>query len=246
MQNCGGSILETIENQNKIIRIQNQTIDRLAIVAMQHGEIDDESLREIEQTSGCRRMQELHPKPWERSGRRTERMKLTEETIEAIKMAITWMAGIGIVIDLTPGIKVYPIRWLLKQIGSLLFKDAKDQIEILNGKVSQIKEDLDEFKDESRSTDSQIKEDLAEHKTESRRAEILDFANSCMNHRKHTQEEFKHIIKLHDEYSDYVEKHKIKNGEVKVAYKYIEEIYQRRISKNDFLTGNVEDDPEDK
>jgi hypothetical protein len=51
MQNCGGSILETIENQNKIIRIQNQTIDRLAIVAMQHGEIDDESLREIEQTS---------------------------------------------------------------------------------------------------------------------------------------------------------------------------------------------------
>ena len=96
-------------------------------------------------------------------------MKLTEETIEAIKMATTWMAGIGIVIDLTPGIKVYPIRWILKQIGNLLFKDAKDQIEILNGKVSQIKEDLDEFKEESRSTDSQIKEDLAEHKTESRR-----------------------------------------------------------------------------
>lgn len=43
---------------------------------------------------------------------------------------------------------------------------------------------------------NKIEKDLQEHKIESWRAEILDFANSCMNHRRHTKEEFNKMIFL--------------------------------------------------
>ena len=32
---------------------------------------------------------------------------------DMVQKAIVWLAGIGIVIDLTPGIKIQPVRWLI-------------------------------------------------------------------------------------------------------------------------------------
>ena len=83
-------------------------------------------------------------------------------------------AALGIVVDLTPGIKFQPVRWAIKKLGDLLNHDIKEKIE-------------------------KIETELEEHKLESQRYEILDFANSCMNHRRHTKEEFDHIIKVQNE-----------------------------------------------
>ncbi len=121
-------------------------------------------------------------------------------------------AALGIVVDLTPGIKFQPVRWAIKKLGDLLNHDIKEKIE-------------------------KIETELEEHKLESQRYEILDFANSCMNHRRHTKEEFDHIIKVHDSYESYIMAHKMKNGQVKVAYEYIEKIYMHCIENNSFLTG---------
>lgn len=38
---------------------------------------------------------------------------------DMVQKAIVWLAGIGIVIDLTPGIKIQPVRWLIKQLGQV-------------------------------------------------------------------------------------------------------------------------------
>lgn len=64
---------------------------------------------------------------------------------------------------------------------------------------------------------------------------ILDFANSCMYGRKHTQEQFKFIIKKCDEYEEYVEKNKIKNGEITSAIEYIRKLNTKCMENNSFL-----------
>ena len=48
---------------------------------------------------------------------------------EVVQKVIVWLAGIGIVIDLTPGIKVQPVRWLIKQLGNLMNHDMKEQLD---------------------------------------------------------------------------------------------------------------------
>lgn len=119
---------------------------------------------------------------------------------------------------MTPGIKVQPVRWLLTWLGKQLNKDMQEKLDKLT-------------------------KDFEAHKVDSWRSEILDFSNSCMNRRRHTKEEFDHIISVHDDYAKYVEEKKIENGQVKLAYEYIAELYHRCCEKNSFLV--VRPDEED-
>ena len=87
-----------------------------------------------------------------------------------------------------------------------------------------------------------LAKDFESHKVDSWRSEILEFANSCMNRRKHTKEEFDHIISVHDDYTEYVKTNKIENGQVDLAYEYIEKLYQRCLEKNSFLVVRPDDE----
>lgn len=120
------------------------------------------------------------------------------------------LAAVGIVIDLTPGIKIQPVRYLIRQIGNLMNHDIKGQLD-------------------------KIEKDLQEHKVESWRREILDFANSCMNHTRHTKEEFDNFFKNHDDYEKYISENKLENGCVNVAFKYVGKIYLHCMETNDFM-----------
>ncbi len=126
------------------------------------------------------------------------------------KQICAWLAAIGVIVDLTPGIKICPVRWIIKKIGNMLNFDIKTQLD-------------------------RLERDFEKHKVESQRCEILDFANSCMNKRNHTKEEFDHIIKIHDDYDEYINQRNIKNGQVKVAYDYIEKLYEQNLKHNSFL-----------
>ena len=137
---------------------------------------------------------------------------------ETVQTVIVWLAGIGIVIDLTPGIKIQPVRWLIKQLGNLMNHDIKEQL-------------------------NKIEKDLQEHKVESWRREILDFANSCMNRRRHTKEEFDNFFKNHDAYGKYIHENNLENGCVDMAFVYVKKIYLHCMETNDFLV--EKDDKED-
>ena len=67
------------------------------------------------------------------------------------------------------------------------------------------------------------------------RYEVLDFANSCRNGRKHTKDEFEHIIDLNLKYKDLLTKTNAKNGVFDSEYAYIFEIYQMCQRENEFL-----------
>lgn len=122
-------------------------------------------------------------------------------------------------VDLTPGIKVQPVRALLAWLGKQLNRDIVTKVD-------------------------KLAKDFETHKVDSWRAEILDFANSCMNRRRHTKEEFDHILAVLDDYEAYVEEKKIKNGQVEQAKYFINGLYQKCCEKNSFLVVRPEDEEE--
>lgn len=67
------------------------------------------------------------------------------------------------------------------------------------------------------------------------RNHVLDFANSCMNHRKHTKKEFENIIEENNLYEDLVKKYKIKNAVYTEDYNFVLDIYHQCQKEGSFL-----------
>jgi len=93
---------------------------------------------------------------------------------------------------------------------------------------------LKRLKDVEDKLDGHIKAESDKELMDMRR-DILDFCNACMNHRKHTQEQFKFVIKECDTYEKYIEDNHVKNGEITAAVKEIRRIYEQCIHDNSFL-----------
>ena len=67
------------------------------------------------------------------------------------------------------------------------------------------------------------------------RHEILDFYNSCKNGRKHTKDEFEHILEAHDRYETIIKKRQIKNGVMDIEHQYIRDVYRKSLESDNFL-----------
>ena len=81
-----------------------------------------------------------------------------------------------------------------------------------------------------------IEKNVDENEKDRIRWEILSFANSCRNGRKHTYDEFRHVVDLKDKYEKLLKKTDDKNGVFNLEYEYIQRIFEKRQQKNDFLT----------
>lgn len=108
-------------------------------------------------------------------------------------------------IEIIP-IKISPLRWIGKRING----DIKDEL-------------------------SGLKYTVDTNEMDRIRYEVLDFANSCRNKRKHTKDEFQHIIDLNDKYEKLIEKYEIENGVFKTEYQYIIKIYNKCLDKDTFF-----------
>lgn len=107
-------------------------------------------------------------------------------------------------------IKINPWSALFKWIGSILTGDIKTQL-------------------------NEITKEVRDNEKDRIRWEILDFANSCHNGRKHTKDEFRHINKLNQKYIKLLQETEDTNGEFEIEYQYIKDLYAERTRKNDFL-----------
>lgn len=119
-------------------------------------------------------------------------------------------------IQISP-IKIDPWSFIIKWIGKVLMGEAC-------GKMDDLIEKIDDM-------DTEMKE----NEKDRIRWEILDFANSCHNHRKHTRDEFKHIIELNDKYNTLLEQTHDRNGVFKAEYEYIKKLYDKLNEKDAFL-----------
>lgn len=116
---------------------------------------------------------------------------------------------------------------------------GKDRDEKILNKINDLERAVTSKVDNLESTLSMKIQEVSDRNDENEkdriRWEILDFANSCRNNRKHSKEEFNHIIELKVKYERLLEKSGDKNGVFEEDFKYIEGIYAERLEKNDFL-----------
>ena len=123
---------------------------------------------------------------------------------------------VSIFIQITP-IKWNPISSFIKWFGKLITEDVSKSV------------------DELSNTTSRLAAEVIENEKDRIRWEILDFANSCRNGRKHTHDEFKHIITLNTKYKKLLKASSDENGVFDREYDYIKKLYAERLEKNDFL-----------
>lgn len=153
---------------------------------------------------------------------------------QALRKILEW-AGNNItlvVIFFTFVIQITPIKWnpwtsLVNWLGEKLTKGPCSKLDGLITKVDG------------------IENNVMENEKDRIRWEILDFANSCRNGRKHTKDEFEHIVTLNKKYRKLLKATKDENGVFELEYEYIKNLYAKRLEKNDFLTSYGGHDPEE-
>lgn len=122
-------------------------------------------------------------------------------------------AGLFVVLSLiqiTP-LKLDPWSKIAKWIGNALNGDLMKEVGALNDHVDQ--NEIDRL-----------------------RWEILDFANSCQRGHKHSQEEFDHIVKMHEKYEEILRRRRETNGQIDLAFEYITTLYKKCQIEHDFLS----------
>lgn len=124
--------------------------------------------------------------------------------------------ALSLVVQFTP-IKINPWTTLFKWVGRLINAELKEEI-------AELKKAL---KEQDKSIDENEKDRI--------RYEVLEFANSCRHGRKHTKDEFQHIIVLNTKYHRLLEKTDDENGVFDEEYKYILELYEMCQRENKFL-----------
>lgn len=128
--------------------------------------------------------------------------------------------GLSIFIEITP-IKINPITACLKWIADELNKETKEQLSDVSSQLTDISGRINMLE------------------INDMRSKILDFSNSCLNERKHTKDEFEHIIDLHTQYVETISKYHMKNGRVDLAFQYISDLYKSSLQENSFLDSNA-------
>ena len=143
---------------------------------------------------------------------------MNEQVLEYIKYGLWILFGSGLLFEITP-IKIKPLSFILSGIGKRLNKDVEEKLSNVEAKVDSV----------------QI--DLQNHKVESWRRDILNFADSLSLGRNKSKEQFLYIISLHDVYLKYIQEKGIINGQINIAYDFIEKQYNEHLENNSFYKG---------
>lgn len=124
--------------------------------------------------------------------------------------------------------------------------DYNEQIKAVTENVKTMRKDVDEMKEGTVKNCETLKTRLDQlEATNIRsndlqtirqiRAHVLDFANSCMNKRKHTKLDFENIIDENKQYKALIKKYNIENDVYKEDYEFIMKIYHRCQDEGSFL-----------
>lgn len=141
---------------------------------------------------------------------------MLEHIIEFISNPGVLIAGVLTCVEIAP-IKINPIQWLLKKAGEVITHDVRTELQ-------EVKSEL-----------QVVKAEVQDSKVQSWRWNVLDFANSCRYERRHTSDEWKHVISQLADYEQYIEKNDISNGVFEEDAAYLRKEYQEHCNKHDFL-----------
>ena len=143
--------------------------------------------------------------------------KITEMTLGQLAgYAALLFGGLSTFVEFSK-IKINPLSTALRWMGDRL-----------NGPV------IDRLNEQDKAIAS-MSEVIDENEIDRIRWEILAFANSCRQGKRHSKDEFDHIIDLNTKYHTILDRRQKTNGILDLEYDYIIKIYRDRQVKNDFL-----------
>ena len=119
----------------------------------------------------------------------------------------------------------------MKFIGSNINADLKTEISAVKMEIETTKESV-----------QKIDNKVDNNEIDRIRWEILEFSNSCRSGKRHTKEEFDHVINLNQKYHRILDEREEENGQVDLAFEYIRKIYCKCLENNSFLCANGDDD----
>lgn len=157
-----------------------------------------------------------------------------------------------------PKKEIRPIEWFIGWLGKHFTRELRKDIQTMkddsNKQIKDLRNDLDAFEERTNKAISDIqtgtttncetlksKLALMERSNDMQtlrqiKAHILDFANSCMNKRRHTKQDFENIIRENEEYEHIVAKYDdITNDVYTEDYNYIMKIYHKCQDEGSFL-----------
>lgn len=133
---------------------------------------------------------------------------------------------------------LYSKRKNLKALWDLLYqkrKSKEDFYRSFQDSQNSIKETQDAIRQIMAKIDAIIAENT-QRDIDEIRWKILDFSNSCRHGRKHSKDEFSHIMTANDRYHTILEANGLENGQIDIEFEYISELYKKCLKDNDFLT----------
>ena len=145
-------------------------------------------------------------------------------------------------IEIIPKIKWNPWSTLIRWIGSRFNSKIDANID---AKIALVRKEIKEVDNKIESVQNELTKHVEESEVKAlqdTRRDILDFANACMNNRKHTREQYDFVIRQCDDYEKYIENYnrihpdaKIKNGVIEAAIKEIRRLYDKCYQEHSFL-----------
>lgn len=142
---------------------------------------------------------------------------------EFLGKGIVWFIILSMFVEITP-IKLNPVTLFFNWIK----KSIREFGNTLNAPV------LDELA-KQKETMSEIRDVVDDNEIDRIRWEILDFANSCRQGKRHTHDEFVHIFELNTKYHNILARRNLENGIIDLEYNFITKIYAKCEENNDFL-----------
>lgn len=180
--------------------------------------------------------------------------KITKIEVNPIGWIVGWIGK-----NLTKDVRK-DVADLKTETANKLSEIKKDRVCIVdelkadyNNQIKTIKDDLDAFEKNTNGTIIEMKKSTDRNCTMLKkrldgmeksndlqsvrqiRAHVLDFANSCMNKRKHTKMEFENIIAENTQYEAFIKKYKLKNDVYKQDYDFIMKCYHKCQEEGSFL-----------
>lgn len=122
-----------------------------------------------------------------------------------------WVIAVFCVFFEIAPIKLHPISAALGWLGKKLTGDIRKDI-------------------------ADLREDVDRQRMSTIRSLVLDFSNTCLNGRRHTKEEFDHVIAENHNYETLVAKYGISNDVYTEAYAYILRVYRKCLDGHMFLS----------
>ena len=145
------------------------------------------------------------------------------------------IAVISVLVEFSKKIPFHPWSFLLSYIGKAINSDLRKemnelklQIDANRVAINELKEDMEQKFNES-ATEADTKE------AKRLRARIIDFADSCRVHQKHTKTAFENISRDYDDYCNYCERRDIPNHFIDAEFEYIKQVYQECQTENKFI-----------